>query len=113
MHPLAIIVIPSQVPRIALLAPLSKTCKTKPMSSSRLSTKGQLVIPAQLRKALNLRPGDKVEMKLEGRRLVLQRATPRAAGLRRGKFGRPVLVTSKGAPVMTTESVNALLEELP
>ncbi len=83
------------------------------MSSSRLSTKGQLVIPAQLRKALNLRPGDKVEMKLEGPRLVLQRETPRAARLRRGKFGRPVLVASEGAPAMTTESVKALLEELP
>jgi AbrB family looped-hinge helix DNA binding protein len=83
------------------------------MSSSRLSTKGQLVIPAQLREALNLRPGDKVEMKLEGRRLVLQRATPRAASLRPGKFRRPVLVAIQGAPVMTTESVNALLEELP
>jgi antitoxin PrlF len=83
------------------------------MSSSRLSTKGQLVIPAQLRKALNLRPGDKVEMKLEGRRLVLQRAAPRAASLRPGKFGRPVLVAAQGAPEMTTESVNALLEELP
>ena len=83
------------------------------MSISKLSTKGQIVIPVRLRKVLNLRPGDKVEMKLEGRRLVLQRGTPRAAGLRRGKFGRPVLVAAEGTPLMTTESVNALLEELP
>ncbi len=83
------------------------------MSTLTLSTKGQLVIPARLRKALNLRPGDKVEMKLEGRRLVLQRGTPHAARLRRGKFGGPVLVAAEGAPAMTTESVNALLEELP
>jgi hypothetical protein len=52
-------------------------------------------------------------MKLEGRRLVLQRGTTRAAGLKRGKFGRPVLVAAEGAPLMTTESVNALLDELP
>src|SRR5437868_5998107 len=95
------------------LGDASKTCKTRLMSISRLSTKGQLVIPAQLRKALNLRPGDKVEMKLEGRKLVLQRETPRGAQLRRGKFGRPILVASQGAPEMTTESVNALIEELP
>jgi AbrB family looped-hinge helix DNA binding protein len=43
------------------------------MSGSRLSTKGQLVIPAQFRKALNLWPGDKVEIALEGRGLVLRR----------------------------------------
>jgi len=83
------------------------------MSSSRLSTKGQLVIPAQFRKALNLRPGDKVEIALEGRGLVLRRESKPAAKLKRGKFGRPVLVASEGAPAMTTESVIALLEELP
>ncbi len=83
------------------------------MSRSTLSSKGQLVIPAGLRKALNLRPGDKVEMKLEGGKLVLQRELSRAARLKRGKFGRPVLVAAEEAPAMTTESVNALLEELP
>jgi AbrB family looped-hinge helix DNA binding protein len=82
------------------------------MSSSRLSTKGQLVIPARFRKALNLRPGDKVEMVLENRGLVLRREPQRAARLKRGKFGRPVLVAAEGAPLMTTESVTALLEEL-
>jgi len=83
------------------------------MSSSRLSTKGQLVIPARFRKALNLRPGDKVEMELEDRGLVLRRESQRAAKLKRGKFGRPVLVAAAGAPPMTTEGVTALLEELP
>jgi AbrB family looped-hinge helix DNA binding protein len=83
------------------------------MSSSRLSTKGQLVIPAHLRKALNLRAGDNVDIKLDGHRLVLRRISPHAAKLKRGRFGRLVLVAAKGAPAMTTESVNALLEELP
>lgn len=83
------------------------------MDRSRLSTKGQLVIPARLRKALNLRAGDEVEMKLEGGRLVLQRGPLHAARLRRGRFGRPVLVAAEGAPAMTTENVTALLEKLP
>jgi AbrB family looped-hinge helix DNA binding protein len=91
----------------------SKTCKTEAMSSSRLSTKGQLVIPARLRKALNLRPGDQIEMELEGRALVLRRQSQRAARLKRGKFGRPVLLAAESAPSMTTESVTALLAELP
>jgi AbrB family looped-hinge helix DNA binding protein len=83
------------------------------MSSSTLSTKGQLVIPTQYRRALNLRPGDKVEVTLEGRRLILERRSARAAKLTRGKFGRPVLVSVPGTPAITTESVNALLEDLP
>lgn len=83
------------------------------MIKSRLSTKRQLVIPARLREALNQSPGDQVEMELEGRALVLRRQSQRAARLKRGKFGRPVLVAAPSAPVMTTESVTALLAELP
>ncbi|MBF6567934.1 MAG: AbrB/MazE/SpoVT family DNA-binding domain-containing protein [Candidatus Binataceae bacterium] len=82
------------------------------MSSSTLSTKGQLVIPTRLRKALNLRPGDQVEVTLEGRRLILERIVPRGVRLMRGKFGRPVLVSAPGAPAMTTEIVNLLRDEL-
>jgi len=83
------------------------------MSSSTLSTKGQLVIPAPLRRALNLRAGDKVEMKLEGHKLVLQRSAPRGARLKRGRFGRLVLMAAEDSPPMTTANVIALLEELP
>jgi AbrB family looped-hinge helix DNA binding protein len=66
------------------------------MSSSTLSSKGQLVIPIRIRKALNLRPRDKVELTLEGHRVVLERQSPHAARLTRGKFGRPVLVAALG-----------------
>jgi AbrB family looped-hinge helix DNA binding protein len=76
------------------------------------SSKGQLVIPIRLRKALNLRPGDKVELTLEGQRLILERQSPRNARLVRGKFGRPVLVAAPGAPAITTRRVNLLLDEL-
>jgi len=71
------------------------------------------VIPIRFRKALNLRPGDKVELTLEGQRMVLERQSPHAARLTRGKFRRPVLVAAPGAPAMTTESVNKLLDEMP
>jgi bifunctional DNA-binding transcriptional regulator/antitoxin component of YhaV-PrlF toxin-antitoxin module len=66
-----------------------------------------------MRKALNLKAGDKVDLKLDGQRLILQRVLPKRAKLKRGRFGRTVLVAPKGAPPMTTESVIALLEELP
>ncbi len=71
------------------------------------------MIPADMRKALNMKAGDRITVKLEGQSLVLQRATRPAAKLKRGRFGRPVLTASSGAPAMTTERVNALLEELP
>ena len=83
------------------------------VSSSTLSTKGQLVIPTQYRKALNLRPGDIVELTLEGPRLLLERKSLRSAKLARGRFGRPVLVSEPETPAITTETVNLLLDQLP
>ena len=47
---------------------------------------------------INLRPGDKVEMELEDGGLVPRRESRRAAKLKRGKFGRPVLVAAEGPP---------------
>ena len=82
------------------------------MSTTTLSTKGQLVIPNRFRQALHLRPGDKISFSLEGEKLVLQRDVPRRARLVRGKFGRPVLVAPPDAPPMTPERVKAILEEL-
>jgi AbrB family looped-hinge helix DNA binding protein len=78
-----------------------------------ISTKGQLVIPQTIRKALNLRAGDKVSFSLEGEKLLVQREGAKKARLVKGKFGRPVLLAPKDAPAMTPERVKALLNELP
>lgn len=83
------------------------------MVTARVSTKGQLVIPSQFRKALRLEAGDAVSMSLEGKRLILEPARPKRARLVMGKFGRPVLVAPKGALPMTPEHVRTLLDELP
>ena len=81
------------------------------MNTATLSTKGQLVIPTRYRKALHLQPGDKVEFRLEGEKLVIQRnETPRAK-LVTGKFGRRVLVAPPGAPEMTVELIRSLRDE--
>lgn len=40
---------------------------------------GRVVIPAPMRKALSMREGDVVEVRVEGDRLVLQRAADRCA----------------------------------
>jgi AbrB family looped-hinge helix DNA binding protein len=80
------------------------------MSRTTLSTKGQLVIPNKIRKALHLQPGDKVLLTLEPGRLILQRDEPKRAKLVE-KNGRKVLVAPPGAPPMTPETVKALLAD--
>jgi len=39
----------------------------------RLDKQGRLVIPAKLRRAVNLRPGDRLIARAEGERIVLER----------------------------------------
>ena len=78
-----------------------------------LSTKGQLVIPQQFRRALHLHAGDKVVLLLEGDRLVLKRSTVTAARLVKARSGRRVLEAPEDAPPMTPEVVKILLSEFP
>ena len=94
-----------------VLSPGVRRVRHGPMPTATLSTKGQLVIPTRLRKALSLQPGDEVQLTLEGRRLVLERRSRQGAKLARGKSGRPVLVAPPDAPPMTTATVNAILAE--
>ena len=78
-----------------------------------LSTKGQLVIPQQFRRALRLHAGDKVTFSLEGDRLVLKRYSLAPARVVKNHRGRRVLEAPKDAPAMTPETVKALLSEFP
>jgi len=43
---------------------------------SKLSTKGQVTIPADLRKAIGIEPGDIVAYELQGKNVKLQRVEP-------------------------------------
>jgi len=43
---------------------------------SRLSAKGQITIPAELRKAIGIEPGDLVAYELEGKSVKLKRVDP-------------------------------------
>ena len=47
-----------------------------------LGQQGRLVIPAEVRSALGLRPGDVLHLQVEDQRLVLQRPRDAAAQLR-------------------------------
>jgi CTP:molybdopterin cytidylyltransferase MocA len=79
------------------------------MPTATLSTKGQLVIPSRLRKALSLGRGRGA---VDARRAAAGVGASIASGakLARGKSGRPVLV-APGCPPMTTATVNAILAE--
>jgi len=45
------------------------------IAATKMSTKGQIVIPKRLREELGLQPGDPVAMAVDGERLVLRKIT--------------------------------------
>jgi AbrB family looped-hinge helix DNA binding protein len=84
--------------------------------TTKLSTKGQVVLPQALRRKLNLRAGDTFETKIEGGRIVLVPTKKRA---RKGRIvrdpitGLPALSAGPGAPVLTSEQVAEILADFP
>ena len=56
---------------------------------SQISTKGQIVIPTELREAMNLKPGTRVALEIEGDALLLRPVTAEFVrglrGITRGK----------------------------
>jgi AbrB family looped-hinge helix DNA binding protein len=83
---------------------------------TKVSTKGQVVLPVQVRRKLGLRTGDPLDTKVEGGRIVL---TPRRA--RSGKVsivvdpvtGLPVLSAGPNAPELSSKQVREILAEFP
>ena len=82
------------------------------MITATLSSKGQLVIPGALRRALDLKAGDHLLLSLQDGRLVLEPAHSARARLVKER-GRMVLVAPPDAPTMTTDAVRRLLAEFP
>jgi AbrB family looped-hinge helix DNA binding protein len=83
---------------------------------TKLSTKGQVVLPGPLRRKLGLRPGDPLDVSAEAGRIVL---TPRRARLRKPRIiidsitGLPVLTAGPDAPVLTSRHVDEILSNFP
>ena len=84
--------------------------------TTKVSTKGQLVLPQALRRKMNLRPGDTFDVKIEGDRIVL---VPRRKRARKPRIvrdpvtGLPALSAGPGAPVLTSEQVAEILADFP
>jgi len=83
---------------------------------TRLSTKGQVVVPDLIRRKLGLKAGDPLEATVECGRIVL---TPRTKKGRKGKIvidsatGLPVLSMGADAPVLTSKEVAEVLSNFP
>ncbi len=83
---------------------------------TRLSTKGQVVVPNPIRRKLGLKAGDPLDARVEGERIIL---TPRRARRRKARIiidplsGMPVLSVDEDAPVLTSKQVAEMLSTFP
>jgi AbrB family looped-hinge helix DNA binding protein len=83
---------------------------------TKLSTKGQVVLPGPIRLKLGLRPGDALDARVENGSVLL---TPHRQRVRKAKIitdpltGLPVLTVGKNAPVLTSKQVSDMLAEFP
>jgi len=83
---------------------------------TRVSIKGQIVLPTQLRRRLNIHPGDTLDITVEGGRIVLtSRVKPRRLPriVTDPITGLPVLTVAPDAPVLTGKDVEEMLSNLP
>jgi AbrB family looped-hinge helix DNA binding protein len=83
---------------------------------TKLSTKGQIVLPGPIRRRLGLQSGDSLEVKVQAGRVVL---TPRKRRSSKGTLlvdpltGLPVLSAGVGAPPLRSEQVREILAGFP
>lgn len=83
---------------------------------TRVSTKGQIVLPAPLRHRLGIRAGDTLDVAVEKGRIVLttpKRKHFKARIIEDPITGLPVLYAGPDAPVLTSEMVKELLADFP
>jgi AbrB family looped-hinge helix DNA binding protein len=83
---------------------------------TRVSTKGQIVLPGLLRRKLGIQAGDPLEASVEDGRIVLtllKGKRPEARIIADPITGWPVLSAGPDAPVLTSEDVAELLADFP
>jgi len=83
---------------------------------TRLSTKGQVVLPGPIRRRLGLQTGDSLDATVMGSSVLL---TPRGKRARKLKIvtdpvsGLPALSAGTDATLLTSEQVRELMDEFP
>lgn len=86
------------------------------MGATKLSTKGQVVVPLALRRQLGLRPGDVLEASLDQGTIRLtpaRRPRRKARILKDPISGLPVLSSGRATPKLTSEMVATALADFP
>ena len=77
---------------------VGKTYLTAMNARTRISSKGQVVIPKEIRDALHLRAGEVLDVSREGRRIVLEPSSPYVERISYEEFKRRI-PAYKGSPV--------------
>ena len=83
---------------------------------TKVSTKGQVVLPGPLRRRLGIRAGDPLDANIEGGRIVL---TPRKRHSYKVKIvtdrvtGMPALSAGSDAPLLRSKEVEEILTNFP
>jgi AbrB family looped-hinge helix DNA binding protein len=83
---------------------------------TKVSTKGQVVLPGPLRRRLDIRAGDPLDANIENGRIVL---TPQRKREHRVKFvtdpvtGLPALSAGPNAPTLSSKEVEEILANFP
>jgi AbrB family looped-hinge helix DNA binding protein len=83
---------------------------------TKVSSKGQVVLPVAIRNKLQIKEGDPLEAKVEGDHILLIPKKRRKFRTWIGKSpltGMPVLMTEAGAPKITSEWVAKMMEDFP
>jgi AbrB family looped-hinge helix DNA binding protein len=83
---------------------------------TKVSTKGQIVLPGPLRRKLGIRAGDPLDAEIKDGRIVLtprKKPTFKARIIKDPITGFPVLYAGPDAPVLTSEMVRELLVDFP
>jgi AbrB family looped-hinge helix DNA binding protein len=83
---------------------------------TRVSTKGQVVLPGPIRRKLGLRAGDPLEAKVRGGCIVLtprKKRPPKARIVTDPLTGLPVLSVGADAPVLSSKQVEEILSNFP
>jgi len=83
---------------------------------TKVSTKGQIVLPGPLRRKLGIRAGDPLDIAIEKDRIVLtapKRKHSKARIIEDPITGLPVIDVGSDAPILTSEMVRELLVDFP
>ena len=83
---------------------------------TKVSTKGQVVLPGPIRRKLGIRPGDPLDVSIDAGRIVLttQKKRRRKARIVTDPItGLPVLTLGPDAPVLTSKEVEEMLRDFP